>query len=167
MSTSAQIYELAIENGCSPRLAEMFAARRPPASRTDREFYAGRPKLDEQFKDPRILTNYVKRARKAGYKPNPNDVYLSQLARFPGDPEAFVSGGRNQIKRVLEKRGWGCEGIVDVKPAQYTPEPKEVPLNPKIIRDSACEMVRKNPDLAKKSKAELSAMVIEKHGPKK
>lgn len=167
MSTYEQIYQAAIANGESAMMADLLASRRAPASRTDREFFAGRPKLDEQFKDERTLNEYVKRARKKGYNPNPNDVYLSQLARFPGDPEAFVSGGRNQIKRVLEKRGWGCEGIVDVKPAQYTPEPKAAPLHPKIIEETACQMVRANPDLAKKSKAELSEMVIDAHGPKK
>jgi hypothetical protein len=161
------LYEQAKANGATDRLAEMLAAQQAPGARTDREFFRAHSTLDAQFKVDRHLKHYVRQAKKAGYKPNINDVYLSQLARFPGDPEAFISGGRNQIRRVLEKRGWGCEGIVDVKPSQYQPEIPDIPLGADIIKETACEMVRENPDLAKKSKRELTEMVIDKHAPKK
>lgn len=40
-------------------------------------------------------------------------VYYPMLARFPGDPEAVCSN-RTEIKRLVKKRGWKCEGMVDV-----------------------------------------------------
>ena len=166
--TAEQIYNESLKNGCSPRLAEMFAARKAPGARTDREFFAKHGTLDQQIENKDLLEATVKGAMAHGYKPNPNDVYLSQLARFKNDPEAFVppTGGRNHIKRILEKRGWGCEGLVNVAPAQNVPEPKQVKLAPDVVRDLACAKVRKNPDLRRKTKAELSEMVIAEHGPK-
>jgi len=38
--------------------------------------------------------------------------YFPQLARYPGDPEAFVTS-KSEIKAVLQKRGWSATGIVD------------------------------------------------------
>jgi hypothetical protein len=163
-----EIYAQAINNGATPRFADMLASRQAPGAQTDREFFAKHGTLDQQMKSAELLESTVRGARANGYNPSPNDVYLSQLARYPNDPEAFVppSGGRNHVKRLLEKRGWGCEGLVNVKPAQNVPEPKQVPLAPDVIRDLACAKVRKNPDLKRKTKAELTSMVIAEHGPK-
>lgn len=41
-----------------------------------------------------------------------NSVYYPMLARFPGDPEAVCSN-RTEIKRLVKRRGWKCEGMVD------------------------------------------------------
>lgn len=169
-TTYQQIYEMAMSNGCGHALADMLASRRAPQAQTDREFFLNQGKLGEQVKDKVRLRHYIRQAKKHGYNPSPNDVYMTQLARFPGDPEAFVSpsGGRNQVKRTLEKRGWGSEGLVNVKPAQYTPamDAPDIPLGEDIVRDVACEMVKKDPSLRKKKKAELREMVIDKHGKK-
>jgi hypothetical protein len=162
------IYEEALSNGCTPRLAELLACRKAPGAQTDREFFRNKPKLDEQFKSAQTLNHYVAQARKKGYNPNPNDVYMSQLARFPGDPEAFVpaSGGRNHVKRVLEQRGWGSEGIVNVKPAQFVPDPPPAaPLSKGILKKMVAMKLKENPDLKTKPRAELEAQIIEKHGP--
>lgn len=46
-----------------------------------------------------------------------NLKYMPGLAR-PGvmnDPEAYV-GSRSDVKRICQKRGWGCAGSVNVEP---------------------------------------------------
>lgn len=42
-------------------------------------------------------------------------MYVPGLARFPGDPEAKV-GSTAEVRRVLERRGWGARGIVEREP---------------------------------------------------
>jgi hypothetical protein len=44
--------------------------------------------------------------------------YISGLARFPNDPEAWVSD-LSDVRRVCEQRGYGCEGAVDVEGYAY------------------------------------------------
>jgi hypothetical protein len=39
--------------------------------------------------------------------------YLSGLARYPNDPEAWVSD-LSDVGRVVRERGWNCEGALDV-----------------------------------------------------
>lgn len=50
-------------------------------------------------------------ARSYGVNPEAAS-YFPQLARFPGDPEAFVTS-RSEIRKLLEKRGWSASGIVE------------------------------------------------------
>jgi len=120
-------------DGTAPKLAEMLALRSPPRANSDRELFAGVGTLDKQIGDPEHLDALVGAAKRRGYRPNPNDVYQPGLARFPGDPEAFVpaTGGRSHIKRVCEKRGWACHGAVEVKAVEG--EPKHVPLAKSIV----------------------------------
>jgi hypothetical protein len=95
-------------------------------------------------------------------------VYMSQLAKRPGDPAAWISpsGGRSQMKKVLEQRGWGSEGIVNVKPAQFVPDPPPAaPLSKGILKKMVAMKLKENPDLKTKPRAELEAQIIEKHGP--
>lgn len=165
--TAQQIYDEAISNGCSPLLAEMLAHRKAPGANTDREFFRGQRQLCDQF-TPIELENLVATARSHGYNPSPNDVYLGQLARFPGDPEGFVSpsGGRHQIQKTLEQRGWGCTGAVrttlrDTEPLDTTPG-----LAPDIVENLVDQQVKENPDLAHKPRQALREEVIDKHGPK-
>jgi hypothetical protein len=103
--------------GSSPRLAEMLALQSPPMSNTDREFleghcngnqFSGGPLAEEQG-------NRYKKIAEAGGQNVTGKVYMGGLARFPGDPEAWVSD-RGDVKRVVEARGWKCQGSVEVTP---------------------------------------------------
>lgn len=165
--TGEQIYQQAIANGCSPRLAEMLAERRAPRANTDREFFVDQRKLADQFGNDNVLHYYVNTARKHGGDPGQNDVYISQLARFPGDPEAFVppSGGRTHIKRVLEQRGWGCSGAVNVQRQEVEPEDYTPGLAPDIVESYVDDEIRLNPDNATKPRQQLREQVIEKFSP--
>jgi len=108
-------YEHLRGNGESHRMSEMLAFQQAPRAMTDAVFFEGFGTLDKQFAgDEKVRDQVIKRAMASGYKPNNNDVYLSALARYPGDPEAFVpaTGGRGHVKKVCEKRGWECDGAV-------------------------------------------------------
>lgn len=107
-------YAACLVEGSSPRLADMLASRQAPALMTDAVFMQGHPE-----------------ARK----------YMPSLARFPGDPEAFVSG-RGDIDRVLRERGWGAEGAVNRKPRESVPKreaalPKVKPFRQRLRENLA------------------------------
>lgn len=122
-------YEAMRARGESHRLAEMLATGTPPMSNTDREFLEGHCNGSQFANEEEIGEVYRRRARAAGVDPK-GKVYLSGLARFPGDPEAWVDG-RGDVQRRLEERGWGSEGSVTVKPRDpVAPSP-----SPKVADD--------------------------------
>lgn len=156
-SAAVEIYIKAIENGESPRLAEMLALRSPPRCMTDSVYFSDTGTLQKQFAgDESELNRLTAIAMANGYRPNQNDHYNSSIARFPGDPEAFVpaTGGRGHIQRVLEQRGWSCEGAVNVKGRQPESDPHETPvtsLGSDLTREAISEMVANDPDLPRKA----------------
>jgi hypothetical protein len=104
--------------GSSPKLAEMLALATPPMSNTDREFLEGRVNNGHIFGGGPLAEdtgNKLKAVAEAGGQSVNGKVYLGGLARFPGDPEAWVSG-RGDVQRLVEKRGWKCQGSVEVEP---------------------------------------------------
>lgn len=158
-----EFYQLLISRGESPQMAEILALRSPPRTMTDREFYEGRGTLEKQFRnDEMTLDFFVSEAKAHGYSPGANDVYCSELARFPGDPEAFVSEGRGQIKRVCEKRGWSCDGAVKVNGRGGQDEPQRTRLGKDIVQREVQGMRDQNPDLNKVSDRDLASEVISK-----
>lgn len=127
------LYEQSRAAGSSHKLAEMLAFQSPPGSLTDREFFSGQGTLADQFKgDEAMLKRLVSTAASNGRRPQASDVYCSGLARFPGDPEAFVpsSGGRNYIRRLSEQRGHACHGAVEVKKREPTEDSKVLKPKP-------------------------------------
>jgi hypothetical protein len=159
-------YLTLLRNGNSPQFAEMLALRQAPASKTDREFLAGRGMLADQIGCPHQLNDIVGAAQAHGYTPGANDVYDPGLARFMGDPEAFIppQDARGHVKRVCEARGWAAHGMVEVKHRQPEKEPENCRLAPDLIEERMRHMIADNPDLARKDKAELAAEIVEKHG---
>lgn len=163
-------YEHCRDEGNSHRMAEMLAFQQAPRCNTDREFFEGVGTLAKQFEgDEKVLDQITRNSMKHGHKPNANDMYVSALAKFPGDPKAFVpaSGGRGHVQEVCEQRGWACSGSVNVKSREAESAPKKVALGEDIVRSKIRQMVRNNPDNARKSYRELRESVIDKHGPKK
>lgn len=117
-------YELCRAQGTSHTLAEMFALARGPALMTDSVFLAGRGGCYDQFEGSPIMGDfYAREAKKLGVDTT-GKVYLKQLADFPGDPRAWVSG-RGDVKKLCEERGWGCEGGVKLKVAPATESPSQ------------------------------------------
>lgn len=158
-------YDKLLAEGMAPRLAEMLASQRAPASRTDREFLADAGTLGKQFgRDQFGLEKRVQIARSLGYNPSPNDVYVDALADFPGDPRAFVkpSAPKGDIKRQAQARNISLNGAVKHKASQRPPKPR-VKLAPDIVRDIYREKVRQDPGVAFKDKREVVAEIVDKH----
>lgn len=114
-------YEHCRREGTSHALAEMFASGVTPSCLTDSVFLEGHCNGNQFESQPQVGDGYAAEARAAGVDPK-GKVYLSGLARFPGDPEAWVSG-RGDVQRVCEQRGWGCKGAVSVARADSEPPP--------------------------------------------
>jgi len=163
------IYVTAIvEHKTAPRMAEMFALQQAPRLMTDSVFMEGSGRLGDVMSESH-LEEVLAGAKKHGFRPNPNDMYMPTLARFPGDPEAFVShaGGRYYVKKLLEKRGAGGEGVVKVKSREPSEAPKRKHrLAPDIVNRTVALMRQEKPELREVPIAKLKAQVIETHGQK-
>lgn len=137
------------------KLAEMFAAQRPPMSNTDREFLEG-AHHNEEFNHGQgkwIGEQYRLAARQAGVNVH-GKRYLSSLAKYPGDPEAWVSG-RGDVRRVVEKRGWSSTGSVNVKGREHKEKlSKKYEVADDIV-DAHTRARRLDPEVAAKPLAEV------------
>jgi hypothetical protein len=91
--------------------------------------------------------------------------YIRQLAKFPGDPEAWVSG-RGDVERVARKRGVAVEGMVTVKAADVAP-PDRVDVAEDILDREVKKALRGTKGMPKKLKAELREAIKDKIAPKK
>lgn len=168
--TVGALYVRIRREGNDDKLAAMLALRQAPRIMTDNVFFEGMKRLGDTYDDG-YLKSITTAAIKHGYRPNPNDVYQPGLARFRGDPEAFVSptGGRGYIKKLCEKRGWAVEGAVNVAHREPESDPHTAGpgLSDKLIRENAQRMIAKDPSLKRLDRRELRTAVLEKHGPSK
>lgn len=118
--------------GC--KLCEMFATGRAPRGVTDDTRFAGFSKVGgAQFGSDEIREAYMQPAREAGVDVT-GKQYFSELAAYPGDPEAWVDS-QGDMRRLLEKRGWGCDGDLKVKAKNGDGPPKGVGLADDIVDD--------------------------------
>lgn len=166
----ASIYAQAREAGSPHGFAAMVALQQCCRVMTDNVFFAGIGTLAKQYEGQEAYLNFITaEAKKRGYKPNMNDYYESQMARFPGDPTAFIpaTGGRGHVRKVLESQGRGCRGVMEFESdaGQVAPKPK-IRLGEDIIQQNIKRMVAADPDKARKPMQELREEVIAKHGAK-
>lgn len=151
-------------------LEEMVRTGKTPRSITNDSFLGTRGTLASQFDgDPDVFKQVVANAQRAGYTPGANDVYLSQLADFPGDPKAFISrsrGGRGRVAEILNEKGVAdISGSVKAKGRQDAPAPA-VKLGTDLVEKNVNQMIKKNPELKRVDRRDLRAEAIAKHGPK-
>lgn len=166
--TYEEHYDLCLGNGCSPALADLLASRSfPGTTGTDRAFWQGREFGGAQFQDqPLVGRHHLKLAEEAGVNVA-GKIYNGTAARFPGDPEAWVSD-LGDVKSLCERRGWGCEGALTVA----APRDVEPVLSPYRVADDLVERyvedaLATNPDLAPKRadvKEELAHQLAGIHG---
>ena len=150
------------------RMDEVLKSRRMPSIRTDAQFLANHGTLDKQFAgDNRQLKAVTDTAKSLGYNPNPNDTYIPTLARFPGDPLAFVPAGspKSHIKKVCETTDRACEGDVTVNRPRKEPA-KTVRLGEDLVQEEAEQLIMRNPEEALKPKEQLRNEILDKHGAK-
>lgn len=112
------------------RLDEMFAAQRAPHGVSDKTFMADTAN-GKQFQGQEHVGNAYRETAEAMGGSVTGKKYLSGLAAFPGDPEAWVDS-RGDAQRLLEKRGWGAEGTINVKPRERT---NPAPAGPDVADD--------------------------------
>jgi len=117
--------------------------------------------------DP-VYGNYVLARAKAAGVETKGRKYLSSLARYPGDPKAWVQD-ISDVKRVCREGSMSCTGAVEVKGPAYLPEPKEGPnLAEDIIENAILNKLIDNPELRpgfKKRIPEMREQVIEEMAP--
>lgn len=128
----------------------------PPQLITDDTFFLSE-KGGEQFADNPALGDYYARELRARGGSPVGKKYMRSLARYPGDPEAWVSS-RAEVKKICEQRGWNCDGQVKVKHSQDNVDPgKPAEIGDDIVTEAMMEKVLENPELGrtKKERAEL------------
>ncbi len=106
--------------GESHAMAEMLATRSFPGLKgTDSVFMEGRKLGGQQFEGlPRYMgEQYVSQALAAGVNPA-GKYYSGTLARFPGDPRAWITG-LGDARRIAAERGIGLTGAVTVDAPRY------------------------------------------------
>lgn len=155
-------------------LEEMLADQAAPRVMTDDVALSGKGNLDQQIKDPEMLNTITGNAMKCGYRPKASDFYNAAIARFPGDPEAFLNHGQavGHVKKTLEKRGYVCPGgmaddgsmvKVEVREPDHDPYHKpKLKLHPRIVRREKKHLLKENPDLARQK--DLDEAIIDRHG---
>lgn len=85
--------------------------------------------------------------------------YMGGLARFPGDPQAWVST-RGEIRKIAEKRNLNVDGIVKHK-AEQAPPPKKG-LSESIVKRYVDQELARNPG---RKREHVIAEVIDRHAP--
>lgn len=141
-------YVRMVQDGQSPRFAEMCALKAPPGTRgTDRAFMQGRLAGEWLNAMPKKQAErLIKQAESAGIS-TAGKFYMGGLAdkRAHLDPEAWVDSAGDVLK-VAKKRDLEVHGIVDYVPPQKGP-PKEVDINPRILREHVRKEMKANPKL--------------------
>jgi len=145
---------------------EICETRTCPGLRTDTNFHAGRGTLLTQMDDDPQWTKFlVQQARKQGYSPGANDVYIGQLADRTGDPDAWLKPGegRSELIRRAKKKGKGIEAPgISVAPAPYV-EKQGHQLNPHIT-NKLVNAYKASGEASGMNDMELKEHVKKKHG---
>lgn len=151
--TYDELYAQAISNGCSPRLADMLASRTFPGTKgLDRNFMQGRKLDGSQFEGvPLVGEHHLRMAREAGVSTT-GKYYSGGLARYPGDPEAWVDS-LHDVKKICETRGWECDGAIKVESPKYCgTEPGRYRVADDIVDDHLSQVLEQKPELAPKAR---------------
>lgn len=146
---------------------EMIRANIGPGLQTDTTWHKGRGTLLDQMGGDEVYTDYiVSEARKQGYNPGPNDVYLGQIAEKAGDREAFFkpSDGRAELKKRAIKKNMTIDAPGISVQGKDRPV-KEKRLNPKFAENIAANY-RQEGAYSNLSDKKLMEHVVNKHGRK-
>src|SRR5262245_2939301 len=132
--------------GTSHMLAEMFAFEQAPRGKGDKTWLAQVDPSGEQFgKNQEDGDFYAAEALARGDNIS-GAVYMSGLARYPGDPEAWVHN-LGEYRQRVEDRGWGCEGAVNVKMRNDVEPAPSIGIAPDIVDEEVAARCEANPEL--------------------
>ena len=110
-----------------------FTPGQPPAVVTDAILWEGHCNGNQFADRPELGDHYKKQALRAGVNPK-GKIYKKGLARFPGDPEAWIST-RGDIQRLCDKYGHEADGIVTRKGRRQ--EAPEIDVAPDLVQAEA------------------------------
>lgn len=117
------------------RTCDMLQSGHGPSIRTEATYQAkANGRLGLASVHPAIREHYRRVAGDAGVSTD-GKTYEPRLASFPGDPQAWVSGP-DEVRRVVEDRGWSMDGDMKVKGREVEPV-----KGPAIARELVEEMV--------------------------
>ena len=128
-----------------------------PKLRTTSTFHAGRGSLIDQLGGDENWAHHINKEhrKRTGKSIGANDVYLSQVAKFPGDPDAVfdASCSHQDMERSIEKLA-----------ADYQDRMKPQRLAPDLV-DELEASYRASGDT--RPSEELRHEIVEKHGQSK
>jgi hypothetical protein len=108
--------------GQTHKFALMIASRQFPGVKTDSVFNEGKFSGSGGSGCEAKENHYRTQAEKRGFSTN-GKWYCGSLARFPGDPEAFI-GSRSDVLAVCKKNNFTIlDGYVDYKGHETPPTP--------------------------------------------
>jgi hypothetical protein len=155
-------FDAADQKRHAERFDAMVESRQVPGCMTDAVFLEGNC-CGSQFEvQPGVGDYYREVAKEAGVNVT-GKKYMSGLASFPGDPRAWVDG-RGDVQRIVEERGWACDGAVKVEMPQVAPLPA-TPVAENLIREAMLREVTANPGLLEKPVEEVREKVTQKITP--
>ena len=155
----ATIYLLSRKQGTAPRMALMFACQQAPEGRTSDQWWASNKPFWQEY-DAKLTKKVADSCAKAGRPLGRNDDYIPWLAKFPGDPDAVISGHgspREQIKRAHAK-------LLEHQEQQASRP--AVPLREDYIQEKFDGLCEEHPELRRappKEKRKIRNQIIRKH----
>lgn len=156
-------YVRMIEDGQSPRFAEMCALSSPPCVHgTDTSIMRGRQDGNWMDALPQKQAEWMLKEAKAAGINTAGKYYMSGIAdsRAHCDGEAWISG-KDDILRVAKARKLHVQGQVNYDPPALGEPPKRRnAMNPKLVRELARQEMRSEPGLTLSA---ASSRVKEKH----
>lgn len=165
-----EVYILSREQGSPHKFAMMCAQQQFFGGvKTDSTYFATHKSLGEQFQGAlgqKDLKHRLQNAKEFyDFVPSKESHYDASMVppgEHPGHPNAWIgpTDGRGKLEKGMEANRIAAEKVREKK----SKETRKRKLAPDLIAQSAREAIAKNPDLARKSKSELTQMMIEKHG---
>lgn len=155
------IYQEALRNGCSEKMAEALACRTMRVGGTDDQYARSNEHFSSKFGDK--YAKYIQqRLKRRGITMGAHDDYVPYLAKFPGDPDAVIRGhgAKSQLKRAAAKLADAQERKVE----QQLSHP--VALAPDLVREKVRAIEREHPEvkrLPNRERAAIRRQIIEKH----
>ncbi len=133
----------------------------PGIKGTDSVFMEGRKLDGQQFEDAPadVGARYLSLAKTAGVSTT-GKYYSGTLARFPGDPRAWVSG-LSDVRRIAQERNIGVTGAVNIEAPKYGDgyvPPEKYQVDERLVAERVAAIVAAS-DEPVKDVGELTANV--------
>ena len=134
--------------------------------RTETTFLSRRQLFGDQFANDAARDRVVEAARANGHEPKANEHYQRGLARFQGDPLAFVphDNTKSYMRTVLTAQNRSCLELgVEAPETEPKPRPR---LAEDIVQEHLANRVAEDPGLAEKPNKlrEARAEILDKYG---